>query len=746
MATVDNQSNRKPPSSNGKPGLLRRWTDFLVNRPKQVLIGGLIIVVLYMVGAVALSGEFADRFELPGSESQQAYDLLTERFPQQAGSTAQVVFKTEADGGITDPEVQAEIDAFLSTAATLPHVVGVISPYDAPSQISADGNVAYATIYYDALSTDVPIADAQKLVDAMDDAETEILAVAGGGEIVILTEQEFGSTAELVGIIAAAIILLVAFGSVVAMGLPIVTALLGLIIGLLGVGVVANFMNVATFAPIFASMIGIGVGIDYSLFIVTRFREGLQAGMTPKEASGRAVDTAGRAVIFAGAVVVISMLGLSIIGVEFITSLGVSAAFVVAAAVVVALSFLPVFLVLIGKRIDKWSVRKPRTSNDPNSPTFGRRLALRIQGHPGRYALAAVAFLIFLALPILDMDLGFPDAGANPEDFHSRQAYDLMAEGFGVGYSNPLILVVDDPNGIEQSTLDELSQAAGELEGVVQVDPPIVNEAGDTAVITVIPATDSNNEETKDLVNTLRDEVIPATLEGSTTQAYVGGPTASFLDFSDHMESRTPWVFVVIIGLSFLLLTVVFRSPVIAIKAAVMNLFSIAAAFGIVIAIFQWGWAKDLFGITETQPIAVFLPLMMFAILFGLSMDYEVFLLSRIREFWAHGRSTSDAVADGLAVTARVITAAAAIMVSVFLSFVALPDPITKQFGLGLAVAILIDATIVRLVLVPATMELLGEWNWWFPSWLDRITPHVNIEGKTDPAPGEFDPLPGTAD
>lgn len=746
MSTIEPERYTINGNGNGKPGLLRRWTEFLVNNPKRVLIGGLVLVVLYMIAAISLSGQFADRFELPGSESQKAYDLLSERFPQQAGSTAQIVFRTDADGGIANPAVSQEIQTFLTDVSQLPHVVGVLSPFDAPSQVSQQGNIAYATVYYDALSTDVPIADANKLVDAIDAANSENLTVTGGGEIVVLTEQEFGSTAEIVGIIAAAIILLIAFGSVVAMGLPIVTALLGLLIGLLGVGVVANFMNVATFAPIFGSMIGIGVGIDYALFIVTRFREGLQDGLEPRAAAGRAVDTAGRAVIFAGAVVVISMLGLSVIGVEFITSLGVSAAFVVASAVVVALSFLPIFLVLIGRRIDKWSVRRPRTTHDPNSPTFGRRLSRRIQAHPGRYALAAAAFLIALALPILDMDLGFPDAGAYPSDFHSRQAYDLLAEGFGVGYNNPLILVVDDPNGIDQATLESLSAAAGAADGVAHVDAPIVNQAGDTAVITVIPTTTANDDATKQLVTSLRNDIIPATLAGTSTATYVGGPTGSFLDFSDHMEARTPWVFVVIIGLSFILLTIVFRSPVIALKAAIMNLFSIAAAFGLVIAVFQWGWGQSLFGIEEPQPIAVFLPLMMFAILFGLSMDYEVFLLSRIREFWAHGRSTSDAVADGLAVTARVITAAAAIMVSVFLSFVALPDPITKQFGLGLAAAILIDATIVRLILVPATMELLGEWNWWFPSWLDRITPHVNIEGKTDPAPGEFEPLPGMAD
>jgi RND superfamily putative drug exporter len=345
LSTTDGDKYRINGNGSGKPGLLRRWTEFLVNHPKHVLLGGLIILVLYGAGAVALRGEFADSFELPGSESQQAYDLLEERFPQQAGSTAQIVFKTDADGGINNPEVQSQIQAFMDQAMTLPHVVSAISPLDAPNQISDEGNIAYATVYYDVLSTDLPLADAQQLVDTIDAANSDTLTVTGGGDVVVLTEQEFGSTAELVGIIAAAIILLIAFGSVVAMGLPIVTALIGLLIGLLGVGVVANYLNVATFAPIFASMIGIGVGIDYALFIVTRFREGLSGGMTPREATGRAIDTAGRAVIFAGAVVVISMLGLSVIGVEFITSLGIAAAFVVASAVVVALSFLPVFLV-----------------------------------------------------------------------------------------------------------------------------------------------------------------------------------------------------------------------------------------------------------------------------------------------------------------------------------------------------------------------------------------------------------------
>jgi RND superfamily putative drug exporter len=344
------------------------------------------------------------------------------------------------------------------------------------------------------------------------------------------------------------------------------------------------------------------------------------------------------------------------------------------------------------------------------------------------------------------MNLGFPTAAANPSDYQTRQAYDLLSKGFGDGFNNPLLIVLDNSNGIDQATLDSVSADVAQVPGVVEVAEPFTNEAGDTAVINVVPTGDSNSSKVEDLVKELRNTTLPAAVADTGTKAYVGGGTASFLDFSNKMVERTPYVFIVIIGLSFILLTIVFRSPVIALKAAIMNILSIGAAFGVIVAVFQKGWGHQLFGIEEKQPIAVFLPIFLFAILFGLSMDYEVFLLSRIREYWAHGRKTSDAVADGLTVTARVITAAAAIMICVFLSFVMNPTPVVKQMGLGLAVAVLIDATVVRLVLVPSVMELLGERNWWFPAWLDRITPHVNIEGKSDPAPGEFEPLPGAAD
>ena len=745
MATVNGNNGRKAPSTNGKQGLLRRWIDTVTTHPKRLLLVFFILMAAFIGLASSIRGEFADSFSLPGAESQRAYDLLAERFPGASGSTAQIVFQTQGGATFDDPAVKEQVDALLAKIYELPHVVPPQDGAPAPLQVSPlDPSIAYATVNYDVLSNELKIDEATTLVDTVKAANTDQLRVVAGGDVPALAEFEFGNTSEIVGIIAAAIILLIAFGSVVAMGLPIVTALIGLTVGFMGIFITTRWLDIATFAPQFASMIGIGVGVDYALFIVTRFREGIHEGLSPKDATVRALDTAGRSVIFAGTVVVISMLGLSAVGIKFVAALGIAAAIVVGTAVLVAFTVLPALLTLVGTRIDKWSVHRPGSKNKEPGEPFGRKISRRIQASPWLYAIAATTLLVVLAIPAFTMNLGFPTAAANPSDYQTRQAYDLLSEGFGDGFNNPLLIVLDNSNGIDQSTLDAVSADVQKVQGVVQVAPPFTNEAGDTAVINIVPTGDANSSEVEDVVKELRNTTLPAAVADSGTNAYVGGGTASFLDFSNKMVERTPYVFLVIIGLSFILLTIVFRSPVIALKAAIMNILSIGAAFGVIVAVFQKGWGHQLFGIEEKQPIAVFLPIFLFAILFGLSMDYEVFLLSRIREYWTHGRNASEAVADGLTVTARVITAAAAIMICVFLSFVMNPTPVVKQMGLGLAVAVFIDATVVRLVLVPSVMELLGEKSWWFPSWLDRITPHVNIEGKTDPAPGEFDPLPGT--
>jgi putative drug exporter of the RND superfamily len=490
---------------------------------------------------------------------------------------------------------------------------------------------------------------------------------------------------------------------------------------------------VPDFAPQLASMIGIGVGIDYALFIVTRYRQHLHAEHDPEVANLAALLTAGRAVLFAGTVVVLSLLGMLLMGFAFVEGLAVGAAVTVLVTMLASVTLLPAVIGFAGNSIDRW--RLPwfhRGEDDPRASVWFRWSRV-LQRRPLIPAVAGLLVLVVLAIPVLDMRLGFADAGSGDTSRSSRRAYDLLSEGFGPGFNGPLLLVADlsDPNGGEQ--LEALPQAIGETEGVVAASPPIMNESGDAAVITVFPSTSPQNEATTGLVQDLRDEVIPEAMEGSDTPVLVGGLTASVIDFSDVNGDRLPILISVVIAVSFLLLVVVFRSIVVPLKAAVMNLLSIGAAYGVIVAIFQWGWGKDLIGVESTAPIEAWAPMMLFTILFGLSMDYEIFLLSRIREEYVKTGDNALAVANGLATTARVITAAAAIMITVFLSFVfAFDERAIKLFGMGLAVAIFVDATIVRLVLVPATMELLGDANWWFPRWLGRIVPKISIEPHTD--------------
>jgi RND superfamily putative drug exporter len=588
-------------------------------------------------------------------------------------------------------------------------------------------------VQFDEIAADIPAKEVEKYIATVDAAATDTLRIEQGGPVVELNEAEEPGGETFVALFAAAIVLMIAFGSVIAMGLPLITALAGLAAGFLGMFLVTNVLDIATFTPATAAMIGLGVGIDYSLFIVTRFREGLHKGLAIEESVARAMDTAGRSVLFAGIVVVIAVVGLVAAQLPFMTAYAVAVALVVGFTIAVALTLLPALLGFTGKRIDKWGIKRfQQTASDPGV-TVGTRIGRRIQRQPVIFAVAAAGLLLALASPVLDIDLGFTDAGTLSTDTHARRAYDLLAEGFGPGFNNPFLVAVEGNGPVDQNKLNELVAALQNEPGIDHVNQPFINEAGDVAVIPIIPTMAMSDDSAVDLVHHLRDSTIPPVMEGSGDEAYVGGFAATFVDVSEIMIDRTPLFFLIVVGLSFLLLSVVFRSIVIALKAAVMNLLSIAAAFGVVVAIFQWGWFGSVIGVEESQPILVFMPMFLFSILFGLSMDYEVFLLSRIREAWVHGKSTPDAVVEGLGVTARVITAAAAIMVVVFLSFVLSPDPISKQMGIGLATAIFVDATIVRMILVPATMELLGEWNWWFPKWLDRSVPHVNVEGTVLP-------------
>jgi len=695
---------------------------------------GIWVAALIGFGTLAstLGGDYSNDFSLPGAESQEAYDLLVERFPAFSGDTADIVF--QAEQGVTDPEVETAMEGLFAQISELEHVVAIESPYseEGARQIAPDGTIAYATVRFENLEQQpVPVEVVDELRADAERAEIPGLAIEPGGSAVVFSEFEQPGGAESVGFLAAILILLVTFGSVLAMGLPIMMALFGIGIGTALIFLFANFLNVPDFTPQLASMIGIGVGIDYALFIVTRYRQHLHAGEDPETAALAALVTSGRAVLFAGTVVVLSLLGMLLMGFAFVEGVAVGSATTVLVTMLASVTLLPAVIGFSGRQIDRW--RLPwfhRGEDDPRSSIWFRWSRF-LQRRPLIPALTALVVLLLLAAPLLDLRLGFADAGTGDTSRSSRRAYDLLSEGFGPGFNGPLLLAAElsRPDGVDD--LNALTGILNETEGIAAASPPIVNEAGDTAVITAFPATSPQDQATNDLVGRLRDDVIPDAMRGTDTSVVVGGLTASVIDFSDVNGDRLPILVAVVIAVSFLLLVVVFRSIVVPLKAAIMNLLSIAAAYGVIVAIFQWGWGKDLIGVETTAPIEAWVPMMLFTILFGLSMDYEIFLLSRIREEYVRTRDNGLAVADGLARTARVITAAAAIMITVFLSFVfGFDERSIKLFGMGLAVAIFVDATIVRMVLVPATMELLGDANWWFPKWLDRIVPRISIEPR----------------
>ncbi len=558
-------------------------------------------------------------------------------------------------------------------------------------------------------------------------AEAAGLQVEFGGELPTVLKEESTGPAEAIGVIAALIILLLTFHSVAAMFLPLATAITGLLTGLSIVGLLSGVIDIPTMAARLGTMIGLGVGIDYALFILSRHRDQVAAGMPIAESIARTNATAGNSVVIAGSTVVVAILGLQLAGIPFVAALGYSAALVVAVAVLVAVTLMPALLGFVGGRVvGNCRVKRNRPAKTGHSSWV--RWAHWVAHHPWRSSLSATFVLLVLALPVLDMQLGQADAGSAPADTTHRQAYDLLADGFGPGFNGPLLLAVDLGAEPDPAILDLISADLAADPGVRAVSPAQLNEAGDTALITVVPTTKPQDEATSDLVHRLRDTTLPDVTAGTDVSVLVGGPTAGFIDQSDKISGRLPWFIAAVVALSFLLLMVVFRSLLVPLKAALLNLLSIGAAYGVVVAVFQWGWGRSLIGLDEAVPIASFVPMMMFAILFGLSMDYEVFILSRIREEYQRGHSNIDSVVEGLGATAKVITAAALIMISVFLGFVISPDPTVKMMGVGLATAVAVDATIVRMILVPSTMALVGDPNWWLPRWLDRILPRIDVE------------------
>ena len=718
--------------------MLERIARTCFRRRRLVVLGWVVLLVAMSAAGSAFGGESRTDFSLPGAESQEAADLLEDAgFGGRAGHTGQIV--VEADRGVDDPAVRDGLEALFADVTDDVDGVEVLSPYepDGAAQVNEDRTVAFAEVEFDAEELEDALVLAGEVAAVRDAAELPASVwVELGGEL-FYEESEFSS--EAFGVLAAVVILLVAFGSVLAMGLPILTALFGIGCGFALVQLASNFMDMPDFAPAAVAMIAIGVGIDYALFLVTRYREELAAGRDPEAAVARAFDTAGRSVLFAGTTVVISLLGLLLVGMASTRSLAVASSAGVLMVMLASLTLLPALLGFAGHTIDRFGLPHRRAATGDDSGSFWRRWSRFVQRRPWPVAIVGLVVLLALAAPVASMRLGFGDAGNRPSSDTARRAYDTISNGFGPGYNGPLFLAADltGDRGVDEAVLERLAGGVQADPGVAFATPAIPSEDGRVAFLQVFPTTAPQDEATSDLVHRIRDDVVPAAVSGTEADVLVGGVVAGAIDFSDMQTSRLPLFIGAVLLLSFLLLMAVFRSVLVPLKAVVMNMLSIGAAYGVVVAVFQWGWGAGLLGVGEPGPVEAWAPMMLFAIVFGLSMDYEVFLLSRIKEEYERTGDNATAVADGLARTARLITAAAAIMLFVFGGFVLSVDRALQLFGLGLAVAVFIDATVVRMLLVPATMELLGDRNWWLPQWLDRLLPQLRVEGAPaeDPAP-----------
>ncbi|MDH6577361.1 MMPL family transporter [Kitasatospora sp. MAP5-34] len=682
--------------------------------------------------ASAFGGKYSADYSAPGSDSKTAQLLLVRDFPTESGETISAV--VHAADPITTPAIRSQVEGLLGQLATVAHVRSVQSPYAVPGSISADGRTGMATLRLDVGNpSDMPKADTQHLLD--------IAARSGGGVQVHLggvtvQQAEMGSIgSEGIGMAAAALILLLTFGSVVAAGLPLLTAVAGLAVSSILLPVLATIMPLPDWSTSLAAMMGIGVGIDYVLLLVTRYREWRAEGLEPEAATVATLDTAGRSVLVAGLTVVISMLGLFAMGLSFMRGAAFAAILSVLVVLVASGTLFPALLGYLGRHIDRLRLPLPRrgAQRPANEISPGwLRWSRLVERHRIVAAVIGVVVLLALAVPFLGVRYGFPDAGNDPAGRSNRQAYDSVTAGFGPGSNGPLLLVAELAAPADRAALPGLSAVLSALPDVAAVTPARLDAAGTAAVLTVVPKSGPQSTATEDLVRDLRDRVIPGAVAGHGLQVHVGGLTAASIDSTDNIVSRIPLLVGGVVAVSMLLLLVAFRSLAVALKAAAMNLLSVGAAYGVVALVLQGGAAGRLIGIDNPTPLPAFVPVLTFAVLFGLSMDYEVFLVSRMREAWLASRDNGSAIVGGLATTARVITAAAAIMVSVFAAFVPAPDIPIKLIGVGMASAILIDATLVRMLLVPAVMHLLGSRNWWLPAWLDRALPQLHIEGHPE--------------
>ena len=712
---------------------MRGFATWCTGHRKTVIIAW--IVALIGIGTVAGSAgtDFSEEFNLPSSDSVEALHLLEDRFPQQAGESATIVYKSPA--GVFATPVRRQMESVFAKVAKFPHVSEVKSPYaEGSGAVSKDGKIAYATVQFDVTNDKLDKEKTRAIIATAQAANADGLQVELGGQVIQeATQEEGGDSSFAIGLAAAVIVLLLTFGSVVAMGLPIITALFALGVGISLVELGTHVFDMANFAPVLAAMIGLGVGIDYALFILTRFRNGLDEGLEPRPAAIAAVDTAGRAVLFAGVTVIISLMGMLLLGISFLVGVAIAAALAVLFTMIAALTLLPALLTIVGHRVDR--LRIPglgARSNSVKEDSRWFRWSREIQRRPWLSAILSGGLLLVLCVPTLSLRLGSNDAGTDPSGTTTRQAYDLLAEGFGPGFNGPFQVVGALPSKGDDTALVELRKTLEGEEGVAAVTPVVLNPAKNTAVFQLYPTTSPQSAATTTLLDHIRSDVIPPVERQTGAQVHVGGITAIFEDFGNAIAEKLPLFIGVVVLLSALLLMIVFRSLLVPLKAMVMNLLSIGAAFGIIVAVFQWGWGGSIIGVDNTGPIIAFFPIFLFSIVFGLSMDYEVFLMSRIHEEWESRKDPSLAVTRGLALTGRVITAAAAIMVTVFASFMLGEERIIKLFGLGLASAVLIDAVIIRSVLVPAVMQLFGRRAWYFPAWLDRILPRLAVEPAED--------------
>lgn len=748
--------------------MLRQLATFAVRRKKTMVLGiWLPFVILITVLSSSMGDGFRTEMELPNSDARDAQEMISKVSPSDGGESSQIVIKVEST--IDDATTKAALTSALTEVTKIPRI-RVLSPYEVPTQVNQSRQIGFAQV---TTPEDMSLEEMEVVAKEIKDItaslrNTEGVRIEYGGQLFRVFEMP---ESEALGLLAAIIILVLAFGSVIAMGLPIGVALLGLAAASSIVVIVSNLMSMPSEATSMVAMIGLGVGIDYALFIVTRFREALHDGMSVEDSIVESIDTSGRAVLFAGITVVIALLGLLSIGLAFVSGFSVAMAIGVAVMMVAAVTLLPALLAMVGTRIDNTSyaavvslavavvggmfailthtievalagvivavvvqilrffvpaLRRPlphRAQNNHQHSVWWRWSRV-IQRRPWTSLIASVALLGLLSAPMFSLRLGFSDNGNADESTDVRRAYDLISEGFGPGFNGPLYISVGGNTPSDPAAMKEFATALSKDAGIAAA-VPVPLPSTEVGLVIAYPKTSPQDKATSDLVHRLRSDVIPAT----NVDAKVGGFTAGGIDFSDYLSQRLPWLIGIVLVLSFILLMAVFRSVLVPLKAVLMNLLSVGAAYGVIVAVFQWGWMGDFFGIGKPGPIEAWAPMFLFAIVFGLSMDYEVFLLSRMKEEYHRTGDNATAVADGVAATARVITAAALIMVCVFAAFVLAPDRQLKLFGMGMAVAVFIDATVVRMLLVPATMELLGDRNWWIPKWLDKVLPRIDVEG-----------------